>query len=184
MSGVNHQATKHTEWLKNKHQGLVLFSLNGSTNLLRHSHWNVTRLQNRGNARLSAFMSPDSSKFVGQFSVRWRQICILGWNRNIMLMRAAHEKTQITEPKGWKYWACGSVQHPKATHFHKSQIVCVSVQRWTQREKLQADFNIEGIFEGSEVAHRNEDTVCRPDAEQLNVDLIHFLAKQLLNSCI
>lgn len=32
-------------------------------------------------------------------------------------------------------------------------------------------------LEGSEVARPNEDAVCRPDAEQLNVDLKHFLAK-------
>lgn len=40
----------------------------------------------------------------------------------------------------------------------------------------------QGYIEGSEVG--KEDTVCRPDAQQLNEDLIHFLAKQILNSCI
>lgn len=34
-----------------------------------------------------------------------------------------------------------------------------------------------GTSEGSEVTPPNEDAVCRPDAEQLNVDLKHFLAK-------
>lgn len=36
---------------------------------------------------------------------------------------------------------------------------------------------MEGTFEGSEVTRPNEDAVCRPDAERLNVDLIRLLAK-------
>lgn len=74
--------------LKNKHQGLVLFQWNGSTNLRRLSGLNVTRFRNGGNASISAIMSPDLSQFGEQFGGTWRQICILGWKRSIMLMRA------------------------------------------------------------------------------------------------
>lgn len=39
-------------------------------------------------------------------------------------------------------------------------------------------------LKGAAVRSRNEDTVSGPVTDQLNVDLIHFLAKQLLKSCI
>lgn len=50
--------------------------------------------------------------------------------------------------------------------------------------KLLVIFHVTDRIEGEAATSQNEDTVCRPVLDQLNGDLVHFLAKQLLKSCI
>lgn len=45
-------------------------------------------------------------------------------------------------------------------------------------------FTAQMDFKAMAVASQNGDTVCSPVVDQLNGDLIRFLAKQLLKSCI